>query len=165
MKRVSYFFIILSVMMTTSCTEKKAEADRLNPANMDTTAAPGRSFYQYATGGWQEANPIPDEYARYGSFDKLREENQEQIQSLITALGEQENPAGSNAQKVGDLYTLGMDSVKLNSDGSAPLRGQLTEIAAAKSQQDIVLLMAKVSHYASNPFLDLVWVQTIKTAG
>ncbi|MCE5179091.1 MAG: M13 family metallopeptidase [Porphyromonadaceae bacterium] len=152
MKRVSYFLIILSVMMTISCTEKKTEADRLNPANMDTTAAPGGSFYQYATGGWQEANPIPDEYARYGSFDKLREENQEQIQSLITALGEQENPAGSNAQKVGDLYTLGMDSVKLNNDGAAPLREQLTEIAAATNQKDIVLLMAKVSHYASNPF-------------
>ncbi|MEN6588668.1 MAG: M13 family metallopeptidase, partial [Proteiniphilum sp.] len=141
-------------MITTSCTEKKTAqtVDRLDPANLDTTAAPGGSFYQYATGGWQEANPIPDAYARYGSFDKLREENQEQIQSLITALGTQENPSGTNAQKVGDLYTMGMDSVKLNSDGAAPLRSQLEEIAGAKDKKDIVLLMAKVSRYASNPF-------------
>jgi len=141
-------------MITTSCTEKKTAqtVDRLDPANLDTTAAPGGSFYQYATGGWQEANPIPDEYARYGSFDKLREKNQGQIQSLITAMGTQENPAGTNAQKVGDLYTMGMDSVKLNSDGAAPLRSQLEEIARAKDKKDIVLLMAKVSRYASNPF-------------
>ncbi|MCE5204901.1 MAG: M13 family metallopeptidase [Porphyromonadaceae bacterium] len=154
MKRILYFFIILSIMMTTSCAEKKSgqSADRLNLANMDTTVAPGESFYRYATGGWQVVNPIPDEYARYGSFDKLREENQEQIQSLIKALGTQKNPVGSNAQKVGDLYTLGMDSVKLNRDGAAPLRPQLEEIAAAKDKRDIVKLMAKVSRYASNPF-------------
>lgn len=154
MKRILYFFIIMSVMMTTSCTGKKAEQPQgqLSLSNLDSTVMPGESFYQYATGGWQKANPIPDEYARYGSFDMLREENQVQIQSLITALGTQENPAGSNAQKVGDLYALGMDSVKLNSDGAAPLRSQLEEIAAAKDKRDIVKLMAKVSRYASNPF-------------
>jgi len=141
-------------MITTSCTGKKTveTADRLDPANLDTTVAPGESFYQYATGGWQKANPIPDEYARYGTFDKLREKNQEQIQSLIMELGKQENPAGTNAQKVGDLYAMGMDSVKLNSDGAAPLRPQLEEIAGAKDKRDIVLLMAKVSRYASSPF-------------
>ena len=141
-------------MIITSCTEKKTvqTADRLDLANLDTTVAPGESFYQYATGGWQKANPIPDEYARYGTFDILREKNQEQIQSLITALGEQENPAGTNAQKVGDLYAMGMDSVKLNSDGAAPLLSQLKEVAGAKDKSDIVRLMAKVSRYASNPF-------------
>ncbi len=154
MNRIFYFLVILSAMIITSCTEKKTvqTADRLDLANLDTTVAPGESFYQYATGGWQKANPIPDEYARYGTFDILREKNQEQIQSLITALGEQENPAGTNAQKVGDLYAMGMDSVKLNSDGAAPLLSQLKEVAGAKDKSDIVRLMAKVSRYASNPF-------------
>lgn len=154
MNRFFYSFIILAVMMTTSCTEKKTEplADRLDPANLDTTALAGGSFYQYATGGWQKTNPIPDEYARYGSFDKLREENQSQIQSLITALGTQENAEGTNAQKVGDLYSMGMDSVKLNSDSAAPLRPQLEEIAAVKDKKELILLMAKVSRYASSPF-------------
>lgn len=152
------FFYLLMILLAginaSSCTEKKgtSSVDGLDPANMDTTALPGKSFYQYATGGWQMANPIPDEYARYGSFDKLREENQVQIQSLITELGTQENPVGTNAQKVGDLYLQGMDSVKLNQEGSAPIRAQLEEIAAAKDQKDIVRLMAKVSRYASNPF-------------
>lgn len=154
MNRIFYFLVILSAMITTSCTEKKTvqTADRFDLANLDTTVAPGESFYQYATGGWQKANPIPNEHARYGTFDKLREKNQEQIQGLITALGEQENPAGTNAQKVGDLYAMGMDSVKLNSDSAAPLLSQLNEISGAKDKSDIVRLMAKVSRYASNPF-------------
>ncbi|WP_298649717.1 M13 family metallopeptidase [uncultured Proteiniphilum sp.] len=154
MKRVVYVIIVLAVMITTSCTQQKAgqPQERLDLANLDTTAAPGGSFYQYATGGWQKANPIPDEYARYGSFDQLREENQVQIQSLIEGLGKNENPTGSNAQKVGDLYKIGIDSVKLNADGGEPMRSQLEEIAAASGKKDIIRLAARISRYASNPF-------------
>ncbi len=154
MRRTILSTLVLSVMITSSCTEQKTTQtqDRLDPASLDTTALPGVSFYQYATGGWQKANPIPDEYARYGSFDKLREENQVQIQSLIEELGKQENPVGSNAQKVGDLYRMAIDSVKLNNDGAAPLRPQLEMIAAAKDKKDIIRLMAQISRYASSPF-------------
>ncbi|HBX45112.1 M13 family metallopeptidase [Limibacterium fermenti] len=153
MKRIVFPIIVLAIMVTTSCSQQKAsQNDGLNLANLDTTAAPGESFYQYATGGWQKANPIPDEYARYGSFDKLREENQSQIQGLIEELGKQENASGSNAQKVGDLYKMGLDSAKLNADGAAPIQAQLQEIADAKDKKDIIRLTALVGRYASNPF-------------
>lgn len=154
MKRIIYPIILLAVMITTSCMQQKTEQPReqLDLASLDTTVAPGVSFYQYATGGWQKANPIPDEHARYGSFDRLREENQTQIQSLIEELGKQENPVGSNAQKVGDLYSMGIDSVKLNADGAGPIRQQLDEIAGISGKQDVVKLMANISRYASNPF-------------
>lgn len=154
MHRITYPFLVLAVMITTSCTQQKAgqPQEQLNLSNLDTTASPGVSFYQYATGGWQQANPIPDEYARYGSFDQLRENNQTQIQSLIKELGKQENPVGSNARKVGDLYRMGIDSVKLNTDGAAPIRAQLEEIAAVSDRKEIVRLTAKISRFASNPF-------------
>ncbi len=124
----------------------------LDIANLDTTVAPGTDFYQYATGGWQAANPLPPEYSRYGSFEKLAEENRKQIQSLIEELGKQQNPKGSNAQKVGDLYNIAMDSIKLNAEGVTPLKPFIDEIAAAKDKKEIVCLMAKVSKYASSPF-------------
>ncbi len=140
--------------MTINCTPRKTSApvETLDLSSLDTTIAPGTSFYQYATGGWQEANPIPDEHARYGSFDQLREENQEQIRHLIQELGETTHPDGSNAQKVGALYAIAMDSVKLNSDGAGPIRAQLDEIAAAGDTKAIIRLIATVSRYASNPF-------------
>lgn len=154
MKQILFTTLILIVMITTSCTEQKTTQlpAGLDPANMDTTASRGESFYQYATGGWQQANPIPDEHARYGSFDKLREENQTQIRSLIEEMGKGDHPVGSNAQKVGDLYTMGIDSVKLNSDGAAPIRSQLEMIAKAGDKKEIVRLMTVISRYASHPF-------------
>lgn len=154
MKQILSTTLILIVMITTSCTKQKTTQlpAGLDPANMDTTASRGESFYQYATGGWQQANPIPDEHARYGSFDKLREENQTQIRSLIEEMGKGDHPVGSNAQKVGDLYTMGIDSVKLNSDGAAPIRSQLEMIAKAGDKKEIVRLMTVISRYASHPF-------------
>lgn len=155
MKRISFLLIIVSMTILNGCSQKQATSEAsegLSVANMDTTASPGTDFYRFATGGWQDANPIPDEFSRYGSFDKLRENNQKQIQDLIEELGKQDNTDGSNAQKVGDLYSMGLDSVKLNADGAAPIKPFLEEINSAASKEDIIKLMAKVGKYASSPF-------------
>ncbi len=154
MKQILFPFLVLFIMVFVSCSGQKGTMsnDNIDVANIDTTANPGESFYQYATGGWQEANPIPDEYARYGSFDKLREENQVQIQELIQELGMTEHQYGTNEQKVGDLYSIGMDSAKLNSEGAAPILPQLEEIAEIESREDIIEVMVNVGKYASTPF-------------
>ncbi|MDD3787992.1 MAG: M13 family metallopeptidase [Petrimonas sp.] len=155
MKRNSFISILLFMTVFVSCTQQKTTGngqDVFNLANLDTTVAPGTDFYQYATGGWQKANPIPNDKARFGSFDKLADENQKQVRELIENLSKEKNATGTNAQKVGDLYTIAMDSAKLNADGATPIKPILDEIAAAKEKKDIVMLMAKISKYASNPF-------------
>lgn len=124
----------------------------LSIENLDTAAIPGNDFYRYATGGWADANPIPDEYSRYGSFDQLRESNQKQIKELIEELGQTAHEQGTNAQKIGDLYKLGMDSIKLNTDKAAPIMDQLAAINAAATTDDIVRLSGSIRHYASAPF-------------
>lgn len=150
--------VALSLMVATGCNNQSTkqtnnvEPVTLNMANMDTTVAPGESFYQYATGGWQKANPIPDEYARYGAFDKLREENQKQLQTLIEELSTQQHAAGTNAQKVGDLYAMGMDSVKLNADGAAPLKPLMDKVAALSNKNDVPRMIASLSKVVANPF-------------
>lgn len=154
MKRLLFPITVFFIMTTIGCTEqgKTGMTQGLNISDMDTTVSPGESFYQYATGGWQKANPIPDEYARYGSFDKLREENQHQIQALIQDLSGQDYENGTNAQKVGDLYSIGMDSVKLNCDGAEPIRPLLQKIADVVSKEDIIRVSAQLSKVVSNPF-------------
>lgn len=154
MKKLIFYSTLLIMTTSIGCTSKTTEyADKgIEIANMDTSAVAGDDFYQYATGGWQKANPIPDEYSRYGTFDKLRENNQKQVQGLIEELGSEHHEQGTNAQKVGDLYSMGIDSVKLNADGFEPIKPLLSDIEAATSKKDIVKLMASVSKYAANPF-------------
>ena len=154
MKRILLYSTTLIMATSFGCTQQTTQKkDKgIEITNMDTSHVPGDDFYMYATGGWQEANPIPDEHSRYGTFDKLRENNQEQVQGLIEELGAKEQQQGTNAQKVGDLYSMGIDEEKLNADGFDPIKPILTKIESATSKKDIVRLMAEINRFAASPF-------------
>ena len=139
-------------LMAASCNQQPEQTSGLHLEFMDTTAQPGTDFYQYATGGWQKLNPLPAEYSRYGSFDQLAETNQKRINELVEALASQENPAGSVAQKVGDLYNMAMDSVKRNADGYEPVKADLAEVAAIKNVHDVYALLPKMAMNGSGAY-------------
>ncbi|HHW81272.1 MAG TPA: M13 family metallopeptidase [Bacteroidales bacterium] len=154
MKKLLLYSIILVMTTLIGCKEQAThEKDKgIDLENMDTSYVPGDDFYMYATGGWQKANPIPDENSRYGTFDKLRENNQEQLQGLIEELGAKDHKLGTNAQKVGTLYSMGIDEGKLNAEGYEPIKPILAEIDEATSKKDIVRLMAQINRFAASPF-------------
>ena len=139
-------------LMAASCNQQPEQTSGLHLENLDTTAQPGTDFYQFATGGWQKSNPLPAEYSRYGSFDQLAETNQKRINELVEALASQENPAGSVAQKVGDLYNMAMDSVKRNADGYEPVKADLAEVAAIKNVHDVYALLPKMAMNGSGAY-------------
>ena len=139
-------------LMAASCNQQPEQTSGLHLEFMDTTAQPGTDFYQYATGGWQKLNPLPAEYSRYGSFDQLAETNQKRINELVETLASQENPAGSVAQKVGDLYNMAMDSAKRNADGYEPVKADLAEVAAIKNVHDVYALLPKMAMNGSGAY-------------
>ncbi len=130
----------------TSCNTGKQEGATagIRLANLDTTAVPGANFYQYACGGWMQSNPLQPQYSRYGSFDALAESNREQIKGLIEELAAKQHEAGSVAQKVGDLYNIVMDSVKLNADGVAPIKAELETLAALTDTKQVYSLLGEL---------------------
>ena len=56
--------------------------------------------------------------------------NHQQLRGLIEGLAAEKHEAGSIAQKVGELYNIAMDSVKLNKEGAAPIKPELEKIGA-----------------------------------
>lgn len=132
-----------------------ASAQDLNLSNLDHTVKPGTDFYRFATGGWCQANPIPDEFARFGSFDKLRDENQRQIRELILELSATRHEKGTSAQKIGDLFRIGNDSVKLNAEGAKPLQEGLKALQSLKSREEIIKVAATMRKDGPNPFFDI----------
>ena len=108
------FAAVLASCQTNGESSQKSGIDL---ANLDSTYLPGTDFYMFATGGWQKAHPLTDEYSRYGSFDVLQENNNKQLRELIEGVAAQQNEKGSVAQKIADLYKSAMDSVALNEHG------------------------------------------------
>lgn len=106
--------------------------------NMNDSVAPGTDFYQYACGGWIKANPLKPEYARFGSFDVVAENNREQIRALIEELSEGNNEKGSVAQKIGDLYAMMMDSARQNQDGCKPIVADMEAIGKLKTREELI---------------------------
>lgn len=154
MKAIKYLPIFAICLMTTGCNSKKEAVltSGIDLANLDTTALPGTSFYQYACGGWMKNHPLTDEYSRFGSFNMLAENNRAQLRGLIEELAATKHEAGSVAQKVGDLYNVAMDSVKLNKEGVAPIKAELDEIAAIKDIAGIAKAIGQMQINGMSPF-------------
>ena len=142
---------MLSALFLAACNysngEQKLSAG-IRMENMDTTAVPGEDFYKYACGGWMKLNPIPAEYSRYGSFDKLGEDNQKRLQAIFDDVvsKRKELGKGSDAQKIADFYTVAMDSVRLNAEGFNPIIEDLKKIDNINNASDVAKYMGEVSN-------------------
>lgn len=141
MKKFSY--AVLSIALTSTMTINAQTPKGVDRNNLDESIAPQEDFYQYACGGWMKANPIKAEYSRFGTFDKLGESSREQVRSLIDNLDTKNATSGSITQKIGDLYAMGLDSVRLNKEGAAPIMNDVKTINNTK-RADIIDLMSNM---------------------
>ena len=140
-------------MVISGCTSsKEAGKPAIDLANFDNTTAPGADFYQYACGGWMEANPLTPEYARYGIFDQLEKENQEKLKSLIEDLNSTPQAEGSVGAKIQTMYALGLDMDKRNADGAAPVREQMEAIKAVSDHKEFSAMVGKMHVETASPY-------------
>lgn len=153
-KNVMIPVLALAVLGSACNSNQKVEKNKqtLNLSYFDTTADPKQDFYQYACGGWMAQNPLTPQYARYGMFDQLAEENQKQLQTLIEGLAANTTGEKGEAYQIGTLYNIAMDSVKLNKDGFQPIVADLQEIAAMSTKEDVFRQLVKQHKEIGNPF-------------
>ena len=136
---------VLAIATLTGCEGKKEMNSGIRLTNMDTNTQRGADFYQYACGGWMKANPLTDEYSRFGTFDQLAENNREQLKGLIGEIAASQHEQGTIVQKIGDLYNLAMDTEKLNADGMKPIQADLDKINAINDKAGIIQAMVDLT--------------------
>ena len=131
--------VILTVIWAFFMIKEKTMQIGIKPENMNVSVKPGNDFYDYATQGWRDNNPIPDDYTHYGSFDVLINTNLERVREIA------ENDSG----KIGLLYSIAMDVEKLNTDKTSPVMAYINEINEIKSASDLPSYLGKMHKFSS----------------
>ena len=119
----------------------------INMGDLDQSVRPADDFYEYACGGWMKANPLPAAYSRYGSFDRLGEDNNKRINGILKELQENSYPAGTVEQKLSDLYKLAMDSARREKDGLTPMMPLIQRMEAAKTKEQLFAIQLEMMPY------------------
>ncbi len=100
---------------------------------------PQDDFYRYVNGTWLETTDIPADKSNFGAFTQLADQAEIDLRTIIEKAAMAEyRPAGSEVQKVGDLYRSYMDSTRVEDLGLTPLEGELARVDAIASHEDLI---------------------------
>jgi putative endopeptidase len=124
--------------------EKEETKEDILFSSLDTTVRPSDDFFEYANGGWIKKNPIPNEQSSWGIGNLVFEENLRRTREISEEAAKSGAAKGSNEQKIGDFWSSGMDSVKIENDGLKHLQPYLDKVNAIT---DIKSLLAIVSEF------------------
>ena len=152
MKRIIMMMTIASVSVSALAQEPLHSG--LDVTDFDTAIRPGDDFYGYACGGWMTKNPLPAAYSRYGSFDKLQEDNNKRINAILSELQNNTYEEGTIEQKLSDLYKLAMDIDRRNQDGVAPVMPLIKRLEAAKTNQQLLAIQLEQAPYGEEEFFN-----------
>jgi len=145
---MKFYLIIafIAVGILVSC--QKPLKSGIDISHMNKTVKPQNNLYEYMNGNYLKALKIPEDKARYGSFDMIYEEAQKNLRGIIEEAAQAKaNKAGSNPQKVGDMYMSFMDSSRVEELGMKPIVAELEKIASIKNQKDLANYMGYATIY------------------
>ena len=144
--------LVMMALVTTTLTASAQLRSGINMNDLDTSVRPADDFYEYACGGWMKANPLPAAYSRFGSFDRLAEDNNKRINGILKELLENSYPDGSIEQKLSDLYKLAMDSARREKEGLAPVMPLIKKLEAAKTKEQLFAVQMEMAPYGESEF-------------
>ncbi len=93
---------------------------------IDTSVRPQDDFFTHLNGKWLKATEIPADKLELGHLHQAARRHQPQLLAIIEAAQKDTGAkAGSEAQKIGDLYASFMDEARREALGYKPLTGEL----------------------------------------
>lgn len=114
----------------------------IEPKNNDATVRAQDDFFRHVNGAWLKKTEIPSDKPAAGAFMDLREATIPRLHAIIEGLAKSKNQAGTDAQKIADMYASFMDTAHIDALGFKPLDAEFAKIDALTDKKQIPGLMA-----------------------
>ena len=109
---------------------------------MDQSVKPGDDFFRYVNGSWFDKAEIPDDRNRWGSFDELRQNTDQDVLAILkNAADNKELDPNSDQMKAVNVFETYLDLETRNKLGIQPIQSTLNQINAVKNTNDIIELL------------------------
>ncbi len=150
-----------------ACTPEQNTEVEETPAivldNMDTTINPADDFFGYVIGNWVANTEIPGDQGRWGSFNELREFNNDVVMDVLKRAAESgKYKEGTDQKKASDFFSVGMDSLLAESSGVKPIQKFLTQIDEIENTEDLQKFMSMQQMYGGGAFFGFFVFQDLK---
>jgi putative endopeptidase len=123
--------------------EVTVEATRsgIDLSHVDSDARPQDDLFGHVNGRWLADYEIPADRATDGAFRSLFDSAEEQVRDLITEAASSGADAGTDEQRIGDLYASFMDERTVAERGVQPLLDELATIETAETADALAAVL------------------------
>lgn len=120
-----------------------ASAPALDLKGLSKDIAPCDDFYAFVNANWEAATELPASRARIGSFEQLRQANDELLNRALKELADKPAQQTTPGLKlIAAYYASGMDQAAIEARGLSPVTPLLNRIDALQRREDLPALMA-----------------------
>lgn len=140
------FCFIFSAFLFSSCQiEPEAIDNRLEFDGVDESIRPGDNFFAHVNKTWYDQAIIADDEAGVGSYSFLNIPQKKLLENILEEVSAENHEQGSPDQLVGDFYSSGMDTLRINKRGFEPIKPLLSQIDAITTVSGLMQFVANGS--------------------
>ena len=141
-------------MSETSATATGLLRSGIDPASFSGVVKPSDDLFRYVNGPWIDTYRLPDDRSRYGSFDKLAEDAENQIRDILEDENEDEGEstnasaaeaAVAPAAKSRALYRSFLDTDAIEAAGITPIKPALDAIDSATDKTALTRVLGALN--------------------
>lgn len=122
--------VLFTAFLAFTACSKHERKKNITITGIDSTLRPGDDFFRYVNGKWYDSISIPKSQTGVGAYMFMNFPQRIRMQGILDSISKSKNAEGSIAQKVGDFYASGMDTVTIDKRGYEPIKPLLAKIEA-----------------------------------
>ncbi|NLE78272.1 MAG: peptidase M13 [Rhodococcus sp.] len=121
-----------------------AEHSGIDLTHLDDTTRAQDDLFVHVNGTWLEQYTIPADRAVDGAFRTLYDRAEIDVQTIITEAAESGAEPGTDAQRIGDLYSSFMNDEAVETAGLTPIADELASVSGAENTSQLAAALGRL---------------------